>query len=153
MLNCWSLHLITQNLNSGLISQSGLYVTHKLLVIYLKISLEDAFPSCLWSQHLWGAVEASTLPFISSWLQERGKVRWDLSLAHHHVSLLAQARFRLRLSPYTGYCYSLPLWPVCLDRSWLACQETLLSYLSLHIYATEATFTSLIKNLHKHQEI
>lgn len=73
--------------NSCLISQSGVSVTYRLLVMYLKIGLEDASPSCLWSQHLWRSVEASKLPFISSWLQERGKVRGDLNLAHHHMFL------------------------------------------------------------------
>lgn len=44
MWNCWSLSLTTQNLNSGLISLSGVYVTHKLLEVYLKIGLEDDSP-------------------------------------------------------------------------------------------------------------
>lgn len=74
--------------NSGISGQKAVSVAHELLEVYLKISLEDASPSCLWSRHLWGAVEASTLPFISSWLQEKGgKVRGDLSLAHQHMFL------------------------------------------------------------------
>jgi len=54
----------------------------------MKSSLEDDSPSCQRSQHLWGAVEASTLPFISILAAGKsGKVRGDLSLAHRHMFL------------------------------------------------------------------
>lgn len=125
--------------NSGISGQNAVSVAHQLLDVYLKISLEDASPSCLWSQHLWGAVEASTLPFISSWLQEKGQGQGGFEPgAPAHVSLLAQPCFRQRLSPYSGYCYALPLWLVCHSSSWLTCQETLPSYRLLLIYTIKA---------------
>lgn len=84
---CWRLNLTSQTFNSGPISRSKLYVTLKLLVIYLKMGFEEA-PSLfsLWSQHLWGAVEASSRPLSSHPGCRKGsKVRGDLSLAHHHL--------------------------------------------------------------------
>lgn len=86
--------------------------------MYLKISLEDASPSCLWSQHLWGAVEASTLSFHLILAAGKGQGQRGFELGSPtHVSLLAQSCFGRRLSPYSGYCYSLPSWLVCHARS------------------------------------
>lgn len=84
---CWRLNLPSQTFNFGPISWSELYVTLELLVIYLKLGFEEA-PSLfsLWSQHLWGAVEASSRPLSSHpGCRKGGKVRGDLSLAQHHL--------------------------------------------------------------------
>lgn len=62
-------------------SKSAYLISQDGPAMYLKTSLEDDSSSCLWSQHLWGAVEASTLLFISSCCRKKGgKVRGDLEL-------------------------------------------------------------------------
>lgn len=70
-----------------------------------------------------------------------------------HVSLLAQACFRHRLSPYTGYCYSLPLW-ACVPWQILigvSGDSPLLPFPPYLCNQSHLHFTD--KNIHKHREI
>lgn len=158
----WRLNLTSQTFNSGPISRSKLYVTLKLLVIYLKMGFEEA-PSLfsLWSQHLWGAVEASSRPLSSHPGCRKGsKVRGDLSLAHHHLFFpllllcLGQSRSRRRLSPYTGYCYSLPLWAVHQPHILIAMSGDervgLLPYISSHFICNQKPCLHLTDKLQTH---
>lgn len=154
MLNCWSQGLRLKNLNSDLISQSGVYVTHKLLVVHLKISLEDdSLLLPVKPAPLGGSRGINTSFHLILACRKRGKVRGDLSLAHHHMCLclpsLASGTDYHHIP--ASYCYSPPLRLVFHARSWLACQETLPTFPSIFMQP-KPRFTLLIKIYRKSKE-
>lgn len=93
--------------NACLISQSGVSVTHALLVMYAEISLEDASPSCLWSlasQEVSRGIKTSFHLILAA---GKGQGQRGFELAHHHMFLYlpSLASGRHTLSPCSGYCY------------------------------------------------
>ena len=124
--------------NSGLISQGGLRATYEPLVMYLKISLEDASQFLPVKPAPLGGSRGINTPFHGILRQERGKVRGDLSLARQHMFLcLPSPRLRHQIITIHQLLLQAVAPRATPDLDWRI-RRLSFPYLSFLVHATEA---------------